>query len=94
MRTLLILSVLLATFAGAARAETIIATVDGMVCAFCATGIEKTFKAQPGVESVEVDLGSKLVTIHTAPKQTLADKTVKKLITDAGYSVVDIRREK
>ena len=33
-------------------AETIHTTVNGMVCAFCATGIEKTFRKQPEVESV------------------------------------------
>ena len=34
--------------------------VKGMVCAFCATGIEKTFRKQPEVESVKVDLPRRL----------------------------------
>ena len=47
----------------AVSADTIRATVNGMVCGFCATGIEKTFKAQPEVKTVNVDLESKLVTV-------------------------------
>ena len=83
----------LTLLAGTASAETIKATVNGLVCSFCATGIEKTFKAQPGVDQVNVDLDKKLVTINTTPDQKLDDNTVTKLITDAGYSVINITRE-
>jgi len=38
-----------------------------MVCAFCATGIEKTFRKQPEVATVKVDLQTKLVSITTKP---------------------------
>ena len=55
----------------AVSADTIKATVNGMVCGFCATGIEKTFKAQPEVKTVDVDLENKLVTIQTKQGQTL-----------------------
>jgi copper chaperone CopZ len=79
--------------AGTAQAETIKASVNGLVCSFCATGIEKTFKAKPAVDSVHVDLDSKLVTITTKPDQKMDDATVTSLITDAGYSVTNISRE-
>ena len=82
------------TLCGTAAAETINASVNGMVCAFCATGIEKTFKAQPEVKTVAVDLQKKLVTIHTKEGQTIDDAKLKKLIGNAGYSVVAIVREK
>ena len=94
MKKLLMLSTAIVMLSGAAYAETIKATVNGLVCSFCATGIEKTFKAQPAVDSVKVDLDSKLVTISTKPDQKLNDATVTKLITDAGYTVTDITREK
>lgn len=94
MRKLLITTALLMTMSGAAYAETIKATVNGLVCSFCATGIEKTFKKQAAVEDVQVDLDAKLVTIHTKQGQELDDKTITSLITDAGYSVTDIKREK
>jgi mercuric ion binding protein len=77
-----------------ACADTIKATVNGMVCGFCATGIEKTFKAQPQVKTVNVDLEKKLVTIATKEGQTIDDAKLKKLIANAGYAVVNITRSK
>lgn len=94
MRKTLILTALLMTLTTSAYAETIKATVNGLVCSFCATGIEKTFQKQASVKDVKVDLDTKLVTIHLKKDKTLDDKTVKKLITDAGYTVVSIKRDK
>ena len=65
-----------------------------MVCAFCATGIEKKFRAKPEVDTVKVDLPKKLVTIKTKPGQTISDATVTQVINYAGYSVKSIVREK
>ncbi len=94
MRKIMLAAVLLMAFTGAAQAETIKASVNGLVCAFCATGIEKTFKKQPTVADVKVDLEKKLVTINTKSMQDLDDATITKLLTDAGYSVTGITREK
>jgi periplasmic mercuric ion binding protein len=77
-----------------AAADTIRATVNGMVCGFCATGIEKTFKAQPEVKKVDVDLENRLVTIQTRQGQTMDTTKIKKLLANAGYSVVVITRQK
>ena len=92
MRRMLIVTLAGMLLASSAFAETIKVSVNGLVCAFCATGIEKTFNAQPAVSAVKVDLDNKLVTIDTKPKETLDDATVTKLITDAGYSVSNIVR--
>jgi mercuric ion binding protein len=78
----------------AVSADTIKATVNGMVCGFCATGIEKTFRAQPEVKTVNVDLEKRLVTIQTKQGQTLDDAKIRKLLGNAGYSVVAVAREK
>ena len=78
----------------AISADTIKATVNGMVCGFCATGIEKTFRAQPEVKSVNVDLENKLVMIETKQGRTLDDARIKKLLGNAGYSVVAVARQK
>lgn len=75
-------------------ADTIKASVNGLVCAFCATGIEKTFKKQAAVDTVKIDLDNKLVTIGTKPNQALDDATVTKLLTDSGYTVIGIDRSK
>ena len=70
MRRSLLTLVILAGLSGSAFAETITTTVNGMVCAFCATGIEKTFRKQPEVATVKLDLHKKLVTITTRPGKT------------------------
>ena len=92
MRKFLFITAIMISLIGTAQAETIKASVNGLVCSFCATGIEKTFKAQPAVSDVQVDLESKLVTIETKDNQNLDDATITKFITDAGYSVNSIER--
>ena len=92
MRKVILLTAVLA-FSGAAQAETILASVNGMVCAFCATGIEKSFKKQAAVQEVHVDLAKKLVTVNTKTGQTMDDAAVKKVITQAGYTLTGIVRQ-
>ena len=94
MKNYLFTIILMLSLTVAVSADTIRATVNGMVCGFCATGIEKTFKAQPEVKTVNVDLNKKLVTVTTKQGQTLDDAKLKKLITNSGYSVVSIDRAK
>ena len=94
MRKHLITIVIFFGLTAAISADTIKATVNGMVCGFCATGIEKTFRAQPEVKSVNVDLENKLVTIETKQGRTLDDARIKKLLGNAGYSVVAVARQK
>jgi copper chaperone CopZ len=94
MRYTLLVSIIALTLCGVAAADTIQATVNGMVCGFCATGIEKTFKAQPEVKTVDVDLENKLVTLQTKQGQTIDDSKIRKLLGNAGYSVVGIVRKK
>ena len=89
-----LLTFIIFSLTAAVSADTIKATVNGMVCGFCATGIEKTFKAQREVKTVNVDLGNKLVTIQTKQGQTLDDSKIKKLLGNAGYSVVAVARQK
>ena len=88
------LAIITLAFSAVASADTINARVNGMVCGFCATGIEKTFKAQPEVKTVNVDLANKLVTVATREGQTMDDAKLKKLMTNAGYSVVSIEHSR
>ena len=78
----------------AVSAETIKATVNGMVCGFCATAIEKTFRKQPEVKAVNVDLNNRLVTVTTKEGQALDDAKITHLLKNSGYSVVKIDRAK
>jgi copper chaperone CopZ len=94
MRNIVLTLVILAALSGSALAETIQTTVRGMVCAFCATGIEKTFRKQPEVASVKVDLLKKTVTITTKPGKTLGDAKIQEVVTYSGYTMGKIVREK
>ena len=94
MKKYLLTIIISFAFSASISAETIRTTVNGMVCAFCATGIEKTFRKQSEVESVKVDLKEKLVTIKTKPGKTLSDAKVKEIVTYSGYTMGKIVREK
>jgi periplasmic mercuric ion binding protein len=94
MQNYLLTIIIIFGLAAAVSADTIKATVNGMVCSFSATGIEKTFRAQPEVKTVDVDLENRLVTIQTKQGQTLDDARIKKLLANSGYTVVAVRREK
>jgi mercuric ion binding protein len=94
MRQILLTLAIVAGLSGSALAETITTTVHGMVCAFCATGIEKTFRKQPEVASVKVDLPKKHVVITTKPGKTLSDAKIKEVVTYSGYKMDSIVREK
>jgi mercuric ion binding protein len=94
MRHILLTLVVFAALSVSALAETITTTVNGMVCAFCATGIEKTFRKQPEVATVHVDLPNKTVTITTKSGKTLSDSKIKEVVTYSGYTMGKVVREK
>jgi copper chaperone CopZ len=66
------------------------ATVNGMVCAFCAQGIEKRLSRMPATQAVFVDLKRKVVVVEAKEGQTLDGKAITAEITDSGYDVVKL----
>ena len=94
MRYKLLVLIIVLSLSGAAAADTITATIHGNACNLCATAIEKTFRAQPEVKSVDVDLENRVVTIETKRGQTMDNDRMKKLLADAGYTVVTVARKK
>lgn len=68
-------------------ASTIKAEVNGMVCAFCAKGIEKKLGSLPQAKAVFVDLKSRVVALELKDGQTIAMDDFKAIIKDAGYDV-------
>jgi copper chaperone CopZ len=71
-------------------AQSVKATVNGMVCAFCAQGIEATLMKLPTTKSVFVDLKKKIVAVEAQDGQTLDNKAISAAIVDAGYDVVKL----
>lgn len=84
--------VMLVIATGCAYATTIQMTVNGLVCAFCAQGIEKKLRKIPATADVFVSLEHKLVAVALRDGQDISDATLRKALTDAGYSVVAIQR--
>lgn len=65
-------------------------TVNGMVCAFCAQGIEKRLSKLPATKAVFVDLKNKIVAVEAKDGMTLDEKKLRAEISDAGYDVVKL----
>ena len=80
----------MATFNTASAAESVKATVNGMVCSFCAQGIEKTLLKMPQTKAVFVDLKKKVVAVEAKDGQTLDSKMIAAEIKEAGYDVVKL----
>lgn len=74
---------------GASRIEV---AINGMVCSFCAQGVERKLRSLPATESVNVNLEQRLVLLTLRPGATIADEQLRSLIRNAGFDVRQIRR--
>jgi copper chaperone CopZ len=87
----LLMAVALAVTAAPSFAATSVkVNVNGMVCAFCAQGIEKRLSKLPATKAVYVDLKQKVVVVEAKDGQTLDATTITAEITDAGYDVTKL----
>lgn len=94
MKKIILMAVLVMGTAAAAHAvETVNVKVKGLVCSFCAQGLSKAFKMEPGVDDVKVSLKDKLLSLKLKPGATQDDKAITKFVTDSGYNVESIQRE-
>jgi copper chaperone CopZ len=90
MKKLLIALVMGIATISSMAANSVKVTVNGMVCAFCAQGIEKRISKMDATKDVFVDLKKKTVAIQAKDGQTLDAKAISAEIVDAGYDVVKI----
>ena len=81
-----------ALLCAAARADTIELKVYGLVCGFCAQGIDKTLRKNPATADVFVSLENQLVAVATVPGKDIGDAELKRALTDSGYDVKAITR--
>jgi copper chaperone CopZ len=86
------LAALLVVLASPTQAATIEMTVNGLVCSFCAQGIEKTLRKNPSTADVVVSLENRLVVVATKPGTDIGDDVLRKALTGAGYDVKAIVR--
>lgn len=81
-------------FLSTSYAKKISIDVNGLVCEFCASTIEKAFlKKKKIVEKVDVHLGDKKVLVFLKENQDLTDKEVRNIVINNGYNVVRIHRK-
>jgi len=92
MKKLLLIGIAAALAVATARADTIEMKVYGLVCGFCAQGIDKTLRKNPATADVFVSLENQLVAVATRPGQEIGDADLKKALTDSGYDVKAITR--
>lgn len=63
-------------------------TVNGMVCAFCAQGIEARVKKMPETADLYINLKQKVVAVQAKPGQNLSLDKLKAEVVEAGYEVL------
>ncbi|MES2683734.1 MAG: heavy-metal-associated domain-containing protein [Pseudomonadota bacterium] len=83
---------LASTFAAAQANQSITMKVDGLVCAFCAQGIEKKLKGFAATDGVYVNLEHGLVAMGLKTGTDVPDAELTSTLTDAGYTVKGISR--
>ncbi len=59
-------------------------TVEGMTCGHCVSSVREEVSEVPGVEHVEVDLASGLLTVAG---ERFDDGAVRAAVTEAGYGL-------
>lgn len=91
MKKILILLIL--ALSSPAYSSEIVVTVVGMSCTLCEQGIEKSFKAEPAIAKIDVDLSKNYVQLITKEKQDISNEQITTLIQNSGYSVEKIERK-
>ena len=87
-RTILVL--LLAVWTGTAAlaaTQSYRLKVDGLVCPFCAYGVEKKLGALDGVERLETNIKEGTVVVTMKEGATLDEATAKQAVKDAGFTL-------
>ncbi|MCT2530792.1 hypothetical protein N2382_07960 [SAR92 clade bacterium H921] len=71
--------------------QIVVISVQGMVCDFCARGIEKTFGKDSTVTKIDVDLASGKVLLAFAPETEINRAGIKQNILNNGLNTVAIQ---
>lgn len=66
--------------------------VNGMVCEFCAVGLDKMFAKNDAVSYITVSLKNGTVLIHLKENQNITDQVITSTIENNGLTVRDIVR--
>ena len=75
---------------GSSTYNVAVVSVNGMVCDFCARGVEKAFAKDPDVMKIDVDLELGSVLIAYGSEAQPSERDIDKRIRSNGLDVVDI----
>ena len=75
---------------GLENSQIAVVNVQGMVCDFCARGIEKTFKKDKYVKKIDVDLSKGKVLIAYNKNQEIKLDDIKEKILINGQNAIDM----
>jgi copper chaperone CopZ len=75
---------------GLENSQIAVVNVQGMVCDFCARGIEKTFKKDKNVKKIDVDLSKGKVLIAYNNNQKIKFDDIKEKILINGQNAIDM----
>ncbi len=71
---------------------TVTLTVEGMVCPFCAYGLERQLRKIEALDSVIIRISDGVVQIREKDGQKISDKTLHEAVTRAGFTLREIDR--
>ena len=66
-------------------------TVSGLACPVCSYGLEKKLKQIEGIENLNIELKTGLVTFTMKEGKTVTEEALKQKVKDAGYTVKEIK---
>ena len=75
---------------GLEKSQIAVVNVQGMVCDFCARGIEKTFKKDKNVKKIDVDLSKGKVLIAYNNNKEIKFDDIKEKILINGQNAIDM----
>ena len=64
--------------------------IEGMHCMHCSKAVETALKNVDGVASVKVDIENKVA--HIEAKKEIEDSEIKNAVSEAGFSVTEIKQ--
>lgn len=71
---------------------TVVLRVDGMVCPFCAYGLEKRLREIAAVDSVLVRLSDGMVQIREKEGHQASESILRETVTKAGFTLREVTR--
>ncbi len=66
--------------------------VDGLACPFCAYGVEKKLRGVAGVEKLDIDINTGVVSVTMAEGASLDEAAARQIVKDAGFTLRDFER--